>query len=175
MLKGLHCFPWITAVPSLLAVRNVIISGKVYVHHFMVLLLQSDGHRAEEDLDVLRQLMAGRMPHHAQHVELWLALARLESYENARKVLNKARQAVPTDAAIWITAAKLEEAQVCLLWLRATLLSCRRGWCTECFARQKLSACAAADTPAADMHMVGLTHLGSSWQALVKLPWVSAA
>ena len=48
----------------------------------------------------------------AQHVELWLALARLESYENARKVLNKARQAVPTDASIWITAAKLEEAQV---------------------------------------------------------------
>lgn len=47
----------------------------------------------------------------AQHVELWLALARLESYENARKVLNKARQAVPTDASIWITAAKLEEAQ----------------------------------------------------------------
>ena len=46
-----------------------------------------------------------------QHVELWLALARLESYDNARKVLNRARQAVPTDAAIWITAAKLEEAQ----------------------------------------------------------------
>ena len=48
----------------------------------------------------------------AQHVELWLALARLESYANARVVLNKARQAVPTDASIWITAAKLEEAQV---------------------------------------------------------------
>ena len=52
------------------------------------------------------------MPCAAQHVELWLALARLENYENARKVLNKARQAVPTDAAIWITATKLEEAQV---------------------------------------------------------------
>ena len=48
----------------------------------------------------------------AQHVELWLALARLGSYANARVVLNKARQAVPTDASIWITAAKLEEAQV---------------------------------------------------------------
>lgn len=44
-------------------------------------------------------------------MELWLALARLETYENARKVLNKARQAVPTDASIWITAAKLEESQ----------------------------------------------------------------
>lgn len=35
-----------------------------------------------------------------QHVELWLALARLESYENARKVLNKARQAIPTSAEV---------------------------------------------------------------------------
>ncbi|PIO30272.1 hypothetical protein AB205_0028180, partial [Aquarana catesbeiana] len=43
-------------------------------------------------------------------VELWLALARLETYENARKVLNKARENIPTDRHIWITAAKLEEA-----------------------------------------------------------------
>ncbi len=46
-----------------------------------------------------------------QHVELWLALARLESVDNARKVLNRARQAIPTEPAIWISAAKLEEAQ----------------------------------------------------------------
>jgi len=39
-----------------------------------------------------------------------LALARLETYENARKVLNKAREHIPTDRQIWITAAKLEEA-----------------------------------------------------------------
>ena len=44
---------------------------------------------------------------YAQHVDLWLALARLSSYENARKVLNRARQAIPTERAIWITAAKL--------------------------------------------------------------------
>ena len=44
-----------------------------------------------------------------QHVELWLALARLESYDNARKVLNKARQAFPTSAEVWISASKLEE------------------------------------------------------------------
>ncbi len=43
-------------------------------------------------------------------MELWLALARLETYDNARKVLNRARLAVPTSAAIWINAAKLEEA-----------------------------------------------------------------
>jgi hypothetical protein len=45
-----------------------------------------------------------------QHVELWLAFARLETYDAARKILNKARQQIPTDASIWITAAKLEEA-----------------------------------------------------------------
>jgi pre-mRNA-processing factor 6 len=42
--------------------------------------------------------------------ELWLALAKLESYENARVVLNKAREHLPTDHTIWINAAKLEEA-----------------------------------------------------------------
>ncbi|CAF5158308.1 unnamed protein product, partial [Rotaria magnacalcarata] len=41
---------------------------------------------------------------------LWLALARLETYENARRVLNKAREHIPTDRQIWIMAAKLEEA-----------------------------------------------------------------
>ena len=35
---------------------------------------------------------------------------RLENYENARRVLNKARDHIPTDRQIWITAAKLEEA-----------------------------------------------------------------
>lgn len=44
------------------------------------------------------------------NVDLWLALARLETYENARKVLNKARENIPTDRQIWTTAAKLEEA-----------------------------------------------------------------
>ena len=43
-------------------------------------------------------------------MQLWLALARLENYENARKVLNKARENIPTDRQIWISAAKLEEA-----------------------------------------------------------------
>ena len=45
-----------------------------------------------------------------QHVELWLALARLETTENGRKVLNKARETLPREPQIWITAAKLEEA-----------------------------------------------------------------
>ncbi len=36
---------------------------------------------------------------------LWLALARLEEYAQAKVVLNKARQALPQEAAIWIHAA----------------------------------------------------------------------
>ena len=43
-------------------------------------------------------------------VELWLALAYLESYKDARQVLNRARKNIPTERAIWIAAAKLEEA-----------------------------------------------------------------
>ena len=39
-----------------------------------------------------------------------MALAHLETYENGRRVLNKARENIPTDRQIWITAAKLEEA-----------------------------------------------------------------
>lgn len=36
-------------------------------------------------------------------------MARLETYENARKVLNKAREHIPTDRQIWLCAARLEE------------------------------------------------------------------
>eukprot|EP00960_Hanusia_phi_P070961 767436-Hanusia_phi.AAC.13 len=55
-------------------------------------------------------------------VDLWLALARLEEYQEvtttmpaqrevlARKVLNNARKKVPSEPQIWFTAAKLEEA-----------------------------------------------------------------
>jgi pre-mRNA-processing factor 6 len=44
-------------------------------------------------------------------LQLWLALAKLENYEDARKVLNKARENIPTDRKIWISAANLEESQ----------------------------------------------------------------
>lgn len=59
---------------------------------------------------VPRQVPRRRSSFSAVSVQLWLALARLETYENARKVLNKARENIPTDRHIWITAAKLEEA-----------------------------------------------------------------
>lgn len=42
---------------------------------------------------------------------MWLALAKLENYEEAKNVLNNAITTVPTDHLIWMSAAKLEEAQ----------------------------------------------------------------
>jgi pre-mRNA-processing factor 6 len=45
-------------------------------------------------------------------VELWLALARLETREKAKGVLNKARKAVPTSHEIWIAAGRLIEQEV---------------------------------------------------------------
>jgi len=42
---------------------------------------------------------------------MWLALAKLENYEKAKQILNKARKAIPHEVSIWIHAAKLEEAQ----------------------------------------------------------------
>ena len=44
-------------------------------------------------------------------LEIWLALAKLEDYEKAKVVLNKARQSLPQEHSIWIHAAKLEETQ----------------------------------------------------------------
>jgi len=44
-------------------------------------------------------------------VELWLALARLETPLRAQAVLNKARKAVPTSHEIWIAAGRLVEQQ----------------------------------------------------------------
>lgn len=44
-------------------------------------------------------------------IELWLALAKLETYEKAQEVLNRARDAIPTAHTIYVAAAKLEEAQ----------------------------------------------------------------
>ncbi|KAJ3189197.1 Pre-mRNA-processing factor 6 [Gaertneriomyces sp. JEL0708] len=64
----------------------------------------------EEDPDDARILLSRAVDCVPLAVELWLALARLENYENAKKVLNKARLANPTSHDIWISAAKLEEA-----------------------------------------------------------------
>lgn len=37
--------------------------------------------------------------------------SRLQTYDNAKKVLNRARLALPTDRSIWLSASKLEESQ----------------------------------------------------------------
>jgi pre-mRNA-processing factor 6 len=42
-------------------------------------------------------------------VELWLALARLETPDQAQIVLNKARKAIPSSFEIWVAAARLQE------------------------------------------------------------------
>ena len=63
----------------------------------------------EEDAADARLLLAKATEIIPLSVELWLALARLESPENAQAVLNKARKAVPTSYEIWIAATRLQE------------------------------------------------------------------
>ncbi|KAF7889615.1 uncharacterized protein EAF02_002030 [Botrytis sinoallii] len=63
----------------------------------------------EEDPSDARLLLAKATEIIPLSVELWLALARLETSENAQKVLNKARKAIPTSHEIWIAAARLGE------------------------------------------------------------------
>jgi pre-mRNA-processing factor 6 len=63
----------------------------------------------EENPAEARLLLAKATEEVPLSVELWLALARLESPENAQKVLNKARKSVPTSHEIWIAAARLQE------------------------------------------------------------------
>jgi len=40
---------------------------------------------------------------------MWLALAKLETYKNAKVILNRARKNLPTEPKIWVHACKLEE------------------------------------------------------------------
>lgn len=63
----------------------------------------------EEDEKDARLMLAKATELIPLSIELWLALARLESPENARAVLNKARKAIPTSHEIWVAAARLEE------------------------------------------------------------------
>ncbi|CAG8090255.1 unnamed protein product [Penicillium salamii] len=63
----------------------------------------------ESDPADARLLLAKAVEMIPQSVELWLALAHIETPENAQKVLNAARKAVPTSFEIWIAAARLQE------------------------------------------------------------------
>jgi pre-mRNA-processing factor 6 len=72
-------------------------------------MLWKEAVNLEEDPDDARLLLAKATEIIPLSVELWLALARLETAENAQKVLNKARKAIPTSHEIWIAAARLQE------------------------------------------------------------------
>ena len=63
----------------------------------------------EEDPGDARLLLAKAVEMIPLSIELWLALARLETPENAQKVLNAAHKAIPTSYEIWIAAARLQE------------------------------------------------------------------
>lgn len=65
----------------------------------------------EADPNDARLLLARATELNPSSLELWLTLARVETYDNARKVLNKARAAIRTSYEVWIAAARLEEQQ----------------------------------------------------------------
>ena len=72
-------------------------------------MLWKEAVNLEEDPEDAKLLLAKATEIIPLSVELWLALARLETSENAQKVLNKARKAIPTSHEIWIAAARLQE------------------------------------------------------------------
>jgi pre-mRNA-processing factor 6 len=63
----------------------------------------------EDDPEDARILLTRAVEVIPTSVELWLTLARLETPENAKKVLNSARQRIPTSHEIWIAAGRLAE------------------------------------------------------------------
>lgn len=65
--------------------------------------------KLEEDPADKRLLLAKATEEIPLSAELWLALADLETHDNAQKVLNKARKKIPTSYEIWVAAAKLQE------------------------------------------------------------------
>jgi pre-mRNA-processing factor 6 len=72
-------------------------------------MLWKEAVNLEDDPDDAKIMLAKATDIIPLSIELWLALARLESAENAQKVLNKARKAIPTSHEIWIAAARLQE------------------------------------------------------------------
>lgn len=63
----------------------------------------------ETDPADARVLLARAVEFIPSSVDLWLTLARLETPENAQKVLNKAGKAIPTSHEIWVAAGRLTE------------------------------------------------------------------
>ena len=65
--------------------------------------------KMEDNADDARVLLARAVEVIPTSAELWLALARLETPERAKGVLNKARKTIPTSHEIWIAAGRLQE------------------------------------------------------------------
>lgn len=63
----------------------------------------------EDDPEDARILLTRAVEVIPTSVELWLTLARLETPQNAKKVLNSARMRIPTSHEIWIAAGRLSE------------------------------------------------------------------
>lgn len=63
----------------------------------------------EDDPEDARILLTRAVEVIPTSVELWLTLARLETPQNAKKVLNSARTRIPTSHEIWIAAGRLSE------------------------------------------------------------------
>lgn len=89
------------------AKKNVLRQAILHVPQSVI--IWKEAVNLEEDPADARLLLAKAVEMIPLSVELWLALARLESPENAQKVLNAARKAVPTSHEIWIAASRLQE------------------------------------------------------------------
>lgn len=63
----------------------------------------------EDDPEDARTLLSRAVEVIPTSVELWLTLARLETPEAAKSVLNTARKRIPTSHEIWIAAGRLAE------------------------------------------------------------------
>ncbi|KAE8390040.1 hypothetical protein ETB97_007760 [Aspergillus alliaceus] len=89
------------------AKKNVL--RQAILHNPQSVTIWKEAVNLEEDPADARLLLAKAVEMIPLSVELWLALARLETPENAQKVLNAARKAVPTSHEIWIAASRLQE------------------------------------------------------------------
>ncbi|PYI29396.1 putative mRNA splicing factor [Aspergillus indologenus CBS 114.80] len=89
------------------AKKNVLRQAILHIPQSVV--IWKEAVNLEEDPADARLLLAKAVEIIPLSVELWLALARLETPENAQKVLNAARKAVPTSHEVWVAAARLQE------------------------------------------------------------------
>ncbi|KAB8230569.1 U4/U6-U5 snRNP complex subunit PRP6, partial [Aspergillus alliaceus] len=89
------------------AKKNVL--RQAILHNPQSVTIWKEAVNLEEDPADARLLLAKAVEMIPLSVELWLALARLETPENAQKVLNAARKAVPASHEIWIAASRLQE------------------------------------------------------------------